>query len=301
MNVLITGSQGFLAMNLAKSLNKKNINIYGIGRGKLSKKKIKETGYKKNIISTISPKSLSKYSNTHFHTIVHCAGKVIGSEPNDDFEKNVLSTQYILDFASKLKKKPKLIFLSTLAVYGNSKKKILKENTLINPVSNYAQNKLLAEELIKYYSKNFGIKYEILRTGSLYGIGLRRQFIYDACKKIYSKNNIFFGTGREVRDWLYADDLVDLIYIIIKKKALINQIFNVGSGQGLKISEVIVKISELMKIKIKPTFNKIGIDKNPRTLISDITVAKKKGWTPKTSFDEGLKKYVQWFLYDKKN
>ena len=56
-----------------------------------------------------------------------------------------------------------------------------------------------------------------------------------------------------------------------------------------------------MKIKIKPKFNKIGIDKNPRTLISDITVAKKKGWTPKTSFDEGLKKYVQWFLYDKKN
>ena len=56
-----------------------------------------------------------------------------------------------------------------------------------------------------------------------------------------------------------------------------------------------------MKIKIKPKFNKIGIDKNPKTLISDITIAKKKGWFPKTNFDDGLQEYVQWFLNEKKN
>ena len=160
---------------------------------------------------------------------------------------------------------------------------------------------MLAEELIKFYSKKFGIRYQILRTGSLYGKGLKRQFIYDACKKIYSKKNIFFGSGKEIRDWLYCDDLIDLIYLIIKKRPFKNKIFNVGSGHGLKISEVIVKICKLMKIKIKPKFNKIGIDKNPKTLISDITIAKKKGWFPKTNFDDGLQEYVQWFLNEKKN
>ena len=54
-----------------------------------------------------------------------------------------------------------------------------------------------------------------------------------------------------------------------------------------------------MKIRIKPKFNKIGVDKNPKKLISNIKKLTKYGWKPEIDFDFALKKYVNWFLNEK--
>ena len=54
-----------------------------------------------------------------------------------------------------------------------------------------------------------------------------------------------------------------------------------------------------MNINIKPKFNKIGVDKNPKKLISNIKKLKRYGWKPKTDFNLALKKYVDWFLNEK--
>ena len=66
-----------------------------------------------------------------------------------------------------------------------------------------------------------------------------------------------------------------------------------------KIGHVIKKICHLMKINIKPKFNKIGVDKNPKKLISNVKKLKRYGWKPKTDFNLALKKYVDWFLNEK--
>ena len=96
IKVLITGSYGFIARNLAKKLSKKKIICYGIGRGKWKKKNdFKKWGYHQNINSTINKESLKKFSNKKFDYIIHLAG---GSSPTasminsitkkKDFEKN---------------------------------------------------------------------------------------------------------------------------------------------------------------------------------------------------------------------
>lgn len=299
MNILITGAQGFIGREISKFFIKKKINIYGIGRNKLNNFQIKKIRFKKIINGQINPKNLNKFSKIRFDFIIHCAGKVIGLEPNDDFQRNVLTTQYICDFASKQKNKPNFIFLSTVAVYGNSKSSKLSENLPINPISNYALNKILCEKLFRFYYQKTNKGVCVLRIGSVFGPGLKRQFIYDACKKISKKQNQFFGSGKEERDWLFIDDLASLIFKITKNKKNSYQCFNVGYGKGIQIAYVIKKICSLMQISIKPKFNKVGVDKNPKKLISNIKRLKKYGWQPEIDFDFALKKYVNWFLNEK--
>ena len=98
MNILVTGAQGFIGQKLSNFLAKEKFNVYGIGRKKLSKSKTEKIKFKKIINGQISPKNLRKFSKINFDLIIHCAGKVIGLEPNDDFERNVLTTQYISEF-----------------------------------------------------------------------------------------------------------------------------------------------------------------------------------------------------------
>jgi UDP-glucose 4-epimerase len=291
-NILITGSQGFLARHAAMKL-KKHFNVYGIGRGKWKKKEHFNWGYIENINDNISIGSFSGYK-IKFEYIIHCAGKVIGLEPEEDFKRNVLTTQSLLDYVSTSKFNSKIIFLSTLAVYGNIKKK-LKNSQKIDPISNYALNKILAEDLCKFYSKKYGISILSLRTGSLFGPGLERQFIFDACKKINENKRIFFGTGNEVRDWLYIDDMTDLLVKIVNKGFKSYTIMNVGSGKGVKIKKIITHINKRLNKNIKPIFNGIGRNANPKILVSDNTLVKKFNWKPRSDFFESLDIYIDWY------
>ena len=136
----------------------------------------------------------------------------------------------------------------------------------------------------------------ILRTGSLIGPGLKRQFIFDACNKIRKNINIFFGTGEEARDWLFIDDISNLIFKIIKKRFKNLKIINVGSGRAIKIKDIISYISKKMDINISPKFNGVGKNSNPKILVSSIKEAKKFKWSPKIEFFDGLDLYIKWFL-----
>jgi UDP-glucose 4-epimerase len=296
MNILITGSQGFLGKNLALKLKNKNFRIYGIGRGKWKKNEYKKWGYFKNLNNDIDLNNISKYKNISFKYIIHCAGKVIGLSAIDDFKTNVLTTQVVLDFIYQSKQKAKLIFISTLAVYGNgNKSKLLRENSKIKPISNYANNKILCEKMCIFYSKKYNFDLLIMRISSFFGPGLERQFIYDACKKIYNNNSKFHGTGEEIRDWLYIDDLTILISKILKRGFKKINIYNVGSGVGVAIKDVINFINKQFKKNLKPSFNFAGADSNPQILISSINKIKKFNWKPTVNFYIGLEKYINWF------
>jgi UDP-glucose 4-epimerase len=294
MNILITGSQGFLAKNLSLKLKNKNLKIYGIGRGNWKGDEYKKWGYFRNLNDDINSKNILKYKKISFKYIIHCAGKVIGLSAVDDFKTNVLTTQIVLDFIYLTKQKPKLIFMSTLAVYGN-KNKFLTENTKINPISNYAHNKILCEEMCSFYSRKYNFDLLIMRVSSIFGPGLERQFIYDACKKIYNNNSKFFGTGKEIRDWIYIDDLTTLIFKILNKGFKKINIYNVGSGIGVSIKDVINFINKKFKKNLKPSFNFVGSDSNPKILISSINKIKTFNWKPTTNFYIGLERYINWF------
>lgn len=305
MKILITGSQGFLARNLSKKLNNYGFVCYGIGRGKWKRNSHKKWGYYKNIIGTINKKNLKKYKKIKFEYIIHCAG---GSSPNTslvksiskkkDYEKNVSSIYSVLDCFAQKSNKPKVLFISTISVYGNNKSKKIKEENKLNPISNYSLNKVIAENICKNFCQDYDFDVLILRGTSLYGPGLKRQIIHDVCLKIAKNQNIFFGTGKEVRDFIHINDFTELIKCIITKGFRGFLIMNAGSGNGIKIIDVINYIIKRLKKDIKPKFNNFGTKVNPISLVPNITKAKKFNWLPKVNFYKGLNEYISWLLND---
>jgi UDP-glucose 4-epimerase len=309
MKVLITGSQGYIARNFCKKLSKSRITCYGIGRGDWKKKAdFKKWGYYQNVSGTINKQSLRKFKNNKFDYIIHLAGgssptaSIIDSISNKkDFEKNVLSTRYILEYIRSKNNKAKFILMSTIAVIGNNEVNKIREESKVTPISNYTKNKVEAEKLCFKYNKDFGIDTLIIRGSSIYGPGMNKQIIHDVCLKITKKKNIFFGSGGEERDFIYIDDICSFMKKIIQKSFKGYKIINIGTGKGTKIKKIINYLNHKLGKKIKPKFNKIGLDINPKKLIPNIKKAKELDWKPKVSLYQGLNLYLKWFSKNYKN
>ena len=200
LKILITGVYGYIGSQVFDYLSKKYKNTYGIGRKKKNQKNIPNC-YNKNITFKILNK-LSLDSDI----IIHCAGsgsvKESYSNSKKDFEDTINSTKDLVKFFNKSKKNYHIIYISSAAVYGEKKR--LKKKLI--PISIYGKNKLRAENIL-ISNKNTKFTYYILRVYSLFGIGLKKQLIWDTCEKIKKNNFYFYGSGNELRSWISIDKL----------------------------------------------------------------------------------------------
>jgi len=191
-------------------------------------------------------------------------------------------------------KNSKIIFLSSQAVYGVTNKNKIDEQTATNPTSSYGKTKLLSEKKLFTLKDNRII---ILRIFSVYGIGLKKQIIWDACKKLKKQNFNFYGSGQEKRDFLNIKDLIKLINLILKdKKSKNNLILNVGTGKGTKISLLINKIKKNLKIKNRINFlNNKNKSENQNFISNNQKIKFFFNWKPDKDLQKELKLYIKWF------
>jgi UDP-glucose 4-epimerase len=289
MNILITGSNGFIASKFAEFAAKKKIKVYGIGR---SNQKNISRGYTRNIVGELNIKNLKKFKKK-FDYIFHCAGH--GSIKDQKSCKIKFSpTLNLLKFVYKNSPSTKIIFTSSASVYGNYKKKF-SENTRLKPISVYGKNKQIIERQMFQYAKQKKLDILVLRISSIYGEGLKKQFFFECCSKIKNNKNIFFGHGNESRDWLHIRDFNLLILKILNKSFKNFNIFNCGTGKGYKIRNVIKFMINENKKNIKPKFNGYGLNQNPKSNVVNIHKIKKFNWKPKINFWKGVSNYVKWY------
>ena len=281
MNILITGIKGYIGKNLKLKLKKKN-KVFGVSSNTES------LDYNRLLKKKIKP-----------HAIFHCAGTgLVGIDKisySEHKKKNLTSTKKLIDFIKKIKfKNSIIIFLSSQAVYGKVSVNKISEKNKTLPISNYGKTKLLAEkELLKV--KNNSII--ILRIFSIYGIGMKKQIIWDACKK-FKKNKLEFrGDGKEKRDYLNISDFIELSEKIINsKKNLKNQIFNVGSGIGTRIGFLLNKMKNLYGIKTKIIYSKkYNKSEHQNYVSSNLKIKKIFNWKPQKKLSKEIFNYIRWF------
>ncbi len=281
MKILITGINGYIGSQLKKYFLEKKYKIYGISS------KSKKSDYNKLIKKKIKP-----------NAIIHCAGSGLVAINKYSHKihknKNYGSTKELLNFIKKSNlKNSNIIFLSSQAVYGKVSTSKISERNYVAPISSYGKTKLLAEKELKKIKNNYVI---ILRLFSIYGIGLKKQIIWDACKNFKLKKPIFRGTGLEKRDFLNIKDFTRLISIIIKTKNEKYSIYNVGSGSGTLILKLLIKIKKELKNKKKIVFTGKSNKAEKQNFISSNTkVQKYFNWKPKIKMSKEIQKYTNWF------
>jgi UDP-glucose 4-epimerase len=259
MNILITGGAGFIGSNLCKSLiyNNKISKIIVIDNLTSGRNLFHNKKYKFLNIDISNYHELSKIPRIKFDIIFHFAGQSSGPLSHKifdkDFNTNLVGTVNILKFM-KSRRLKKIVFSSSMSIYGNQKKTTVKETDQANPISVYAINKLMAENYIKYFNK-FKINFVILRLFSVYGIGQDLNNKNQGMLSIFfsyilkNKNIIVRGSINRFRDFIYIDDLVFIINDIINNYNKYNSnIINVGTGKKTNIKNLIkILINEFGK------------------------------------------------------
>ncbi len=294
--VLITGASGFLGMNLAENYVKKGWKVFALDVVKPNLGEEIESiqcDMEKDDIGIV----LKKISPD---VVLHCAGNAnVGlsiSDPELDFKRNVNILHRILFSLKKELIICKFIFFSSAAVYGNPKKNPICEDDEIKPISPYGLHKKLCEEICEYFKRNENMDIVILRIFSAYGEGLKKQLFWDMYNKIINSGKLeLFGTGNETRDFIYIEDLLEIIDLIINANKKEEYIFNVGNGREISIKEIAELFVKKMNLDdgiIK--FNGEIKQGDPNFWRADISRIIKLGYKQKIIIEKGIDNYIGW-------
>ena len=295
--VLITGAAGFVGRYASKEFACNGYEVVGLGWGKFPD--YKSWGLSAWYEAEVSMESLHEFAGMP-DIIVHCAGgSSVGysvDHPRKDFCLTVDTTSHVLEYIRQHAPECRLVYPSTAAVYGQVKSTPISVNAPLNPISPYGVHKLMAESLCRMYSYDYQLKVSIVRLFSIYGEGLRKQLLWDACQKFSSGLNSFFGTGEEVRDWLHVSDAARLLQIASGYASADCPVVNGGSGKGGSVKDVLRILADSMSVECSPVFTSGKKAGDPEVLVADISEAVAWGWNPKKEYESGISDYATWFL-----
>ena len=301
MNILVTGGAGFIGKHLVKFLieNKNNVSILD-NFSNSDKKWISK--FKKYQIKIFegdirNDEDILKATKDQ-DVVIHLAAKISVEEsiknPSETFEINVKGTEKILEVCKKNNVK-KIIVASSAAVYGEGNEKYkITEQTKLNAISPYGESKIeMEKEIIKFCSNN-QINYVILRFFNIYGLNQSMEYagvITKFLEKIKkSENLIIFGDGRQTRDFVAIEDIINSIHNAMEYTE--NGTFNIASGEK-------ITIKELAKLMILLSNKTLGIEyvKSKKGDIkyseADIQLAKNYlNYFSKIELKDGIKKLM---------
>jgi UDP-glucose 4-epimerase len=238
---------------------------------------------------------------TDIDTVYHLISTTIPSENTslikEEIRDNIFPTIQLLNDMVKCNVK-KIVFVSSGGcIYGNHDKSAIKEDESKNPISNYGILKEMVEKYIFLYNHYYGIDYRIIRLANPYDVtikpGKKQGIIPILVNQILNDQEIkIWGDGEDIRDYVYIDDAINAILKIDNYDGE-EKIFNVGTGHGYSINQLISVIENLVKknyTKIRYiSSRKCDVDNN----VLDISRVKNcTGWEPQNNLHDGIEKVI---------
>ena len=210
-------------------------------------------------------------------------------------DSNIIGTYTILEILKKQKKK--LIHISTDEVFGSLKNDSANEMYRFNPSSPYASTKACAELLINSYSTTFGLDCVITRCTNNYGPKQYPEKLIPKVILLAQKNKKIpvYGSGKNIRDWIYVGDHCDAIIKIINKGKT-GESYNISSKNeldNLSIIKIILKFMGKTEDLIEFVEDRPGHDF--RYSLDSSKITNEVGWKHKTVFKDGIEKTVKWY------
>jgi UDP-glucose 4-epimerase len=191
---------------------------------------------------------------------------------------------------------------SSASVYGNTERLPVKESYPPKPIAPYAVSELAAENYARVFYSCYGLETVCLRYFNVYGP--RQPFnAYSGVITIFmnqllqDKQPTIFGDGKQTRDFVYVDDIVQANMKALTAKKAAGEVLNIGSGTASSINELLSNLQEIMgKTHLKP-IRKPSRKGDIRHSYTSIEKAKALlGYRPKFSFKEGLTALVKWYM-----
>lgn len=311
-NLLVTGGCGFIGSNFINYYKEKNPDVKIINFDKLDYCSEKNgINHDKLVIGNLKNKDLVVHIlNEHnIDTVIHFAAQThVDNSFGNSLEftiDNILGTHTLLECCKVYNKIKRFIHISTDEVYGevDINHKGCTEKSLLNPTNPYAATKAGAEFIARSYFYSFNMPIIITRGNNVYG---PRQYPEKLIPKFINQliNNqkcTIHGKGETRRNFIYIDDVVKAIEVILQK-GIINNIYNIGTNNEYSVSEIADKLIKYLKPndKVEDWIQYVS-DRN----FNDYRYAIKSnelydlGWKEETDFNKGFEYTIQWIQSNK--
>ncbi|ADO58766.1 dTDP-glucose 4,6-dehydratase [Paenibacillus polymyxa] len=310
MKLLVTGGAGFIGSNFVLYMLKQHpdyeiVNIDALTyAGNLENLKSIENHPKHTFVKAdiTDAQAIDQLMQQGIDVVVNFAAEshVDRSilEPEVFVKTNVLGTQVLLDAAKKYNV-TKFVQVSTDEVYGSlGETGLFTEETPLQPNSPYSASKAGGDLLVRAYHETFGLPVNITRCSNNYGpYQFPEKLIPLMISRALSDQQLpVYGDGLNIRDWLYVEDHCSAIDMVIHQGKL-GEVYNIG-GNNERTNVHIVKtvLEELGKPESLISYVQDRPGHDRRYGIDPTKTMNELGWTPKHSFETGIKETIRWYL-----
>lgn len=311
---LIIGGGGFIGRNLTEYLAKNEYHV------KVVDKYTNNISYLQNIFPTLEIVNLDIGDTNKlidhlgdFENIIWLIHTSVPSTSMENIESDLTSNLVpLIKFLTKIKglsNIEKFIYLSSGGtIYGDPLIQIpIKENQTKSPISSYGLTKLVAEEYINFILAESTTQRFILRPSNIYGLfqnlNVPQGIIGHALKAAINNHPItLFNNRTYIRDFLFVTDIADAILKCLNynESKIISNTFNVGSGKGYSIDQVIHKIYQVTNIQLRIKEQAARNFDCTYNVLESTNISSKLGWSPKIDLDEGLINVWNWMKKEQK-
>jgi len=300
--VLVTGGCGFIGSHIVDrliELKHEVIVIDNLITGRLKNLNQKAIFFHGDVNDPYFLKNI--FSNYKFDYVYHLASiintNVLEENQVEDVDISVLSTINLCKLCVQEKIK-KIIFASSVAVYGRGKGNKNIEDSRLNPIYSYGIAKITAENYLRYFEHYYGLKYQILRYSNIYG---PRQPIFGEVGVIaiftslisQKKPVTIFGDGSNHRDYLFVEDAVDFSIMVLEFN--ISETYNVAKGKSVSVNEVYECFKKSFKRPLEVNYAPERFGEIGNFSCSSLK-ARKTGWRPNHSLLKGINKTLNYYI-----
>lgn len=304
MRYFVTGAAGYIGSNLVDRLLAQNHTVVGYDNFSTGMPQFLTqaqtnpnfTLIHNDLLNADALTSAMQGCDFVYHLAANADVRFGTQHPFKDLEQNTIGTYHVLE-AMRKQGIRQIAFASTGSVYGEATIFPTPENAPF-PIqtSLYGNSKLAAEGLIQAYCEGFGMQSYIFRFVSILGERYTHGHVFDFYRQLLVNPDKLhvLGNGKQRKSYLYIQDCIDAMQLIVEKTQDKINIFNLGTNEYCEVNDSIQWICEYLNVSPKLDYaggERGWIGDNPFIFL-DTAKIRNLGWVPKLSIAEGVKKTI---------
>lgn len=303
MRVLITGGAGFIGSHMSELCLRRGHAVRVIDNLSTGKRENLPPHARLEFIEgdigdapTVNAVMIGVDAVVHLAAVASVQASI--DDPIATHRTNFDGTLNLLE-AARINGVTRFIYASSAAVYGDTERLPVGEDTPLNPLSPYAADKLAGEHYLKYYQRKHNLAGTAFRFFNIYGPRQDPSSPYSGVISIFverlrqQQGVTLFGDGRQTRDFVYVGDLVGILYAALLRPELAGAVLNVGTGKQQSLLDLLTYLEDMSGRKIPRTHApaRVGDIVHSRADVTRLRAA--MGEVPQTPLADGLKALLQ--------
>lgn len=303
---LVTGGGGFIGSNIVHTLVRRGERVrvlddFSTGkRENLADVADRVTLIEASVAEAAAVRDAVRGADAVFHHAALASVPRSVDDPAGSHEVNATGTLTLLIAARDAGVK-RVVYAASSSAYGDQPTLPKTEGMAPSPLSPYAASKLAGEHYCQAFTASYGLATVCLRYFNIYGPRQDPQSVYAAViprfimAMLRGERPVIFGDGEQSRDFTFVDDCVAANLLASTSNKAAGEMVNIGCGTRFSLNDLVTLLNKILGTAIEPVYEPARVGDVKHSL-ADITAARQLlGYEPRTSFEEGLRRTVEWF------